>query len=257
MDIKIIVATHKNYRMPKDDMYVPIQVGAEGKIALGYQPDNVGDNISYKNSNYCELTGLYWAWKNLKADYIGLSHYRRHFKSPVKSKDKFEKIARKSDIEQLLQNNKIIVPNKRNYYIETIYSHYAHTLHEEDLICTRSVIEKMYPDYLLSFDDVMKNKSAHMFNMMIMKKELLDKYCNWLFDILFEVEKELDVSDYNDFEARVYGRISEILLDVWIQKNGLCYKEMPVIHMEKVNWLKKGTSFLMAKFFGKKYDKSF
>ena len=79
MDIKILVATHKKYWMPKDDIYFPIHVGREGKADLGYIGDNTGDNISAKNANYCELTGLYWAWKNLKCDYIGLCHYRRYF----------------------------------------------------------------------------------------------------------------------------------------------------------------------------------
>lgn len=68
---KIIIATHKKYKMPNDKMYVPVQVGKEGKENLGYQPDNEGDNISSKNPYFCELTGLYWAWKNLSADYIG------------------------------------------------------------------------------------------------------------------------------------------------------------------------------------------
>ena len=72
--------------MPNDDMYIPLHVGAEGKkdkqgnpLDLGYQKDNTGENISELNASYCELTGLYWAWKNLDADFIGLSHYRRHF----------------------------------------------------------------------------------------------------------------------------------------------------------------------------------
>lgn len=79
VDIKIIIATHKKYWLPKDSIYLPLQVGAEGKKDLGYVKDNIGDNISAKNANFCELTGLYWAWKNLDADYVGLVHYRRYF----------------------------------------------------------------------------------------------------------------------------------------------------------------------------------
>ena len=78
-NIKIIVATHKKYEMPQDDMYLPLHVGAINKEDIGYQKDCFGNNISLKNSSYCELTGLYWAWNNLDADYIGLAHYRRHF----------------------------------------------------------------------------------------------------------------------------------------------------------------------------------
>lgn len=60
MDIKIIVAAHKPYWMPEDPMYVPVQVGAEGKQTIGFTPDNTGDNISNKNNMYRELTGMYW-----------------------------------------------------------------------------------------------------------------------------------------------------------------------------------------------------
>ena len=77
--IKIIIASHKKYQTAEEEMYVPIQVGAEVKEKIeGYIQDNTGDNISTKNPYYCELTGLYWAWKNLDADYIGLVHYRRY-----------------------------------------------------------------------------------------------------------------------------------------------------------------------------------
>ena len=63
-NIKIIVAAHKRYEMPEDNMYVPIQVGAEGKEKIEeYTQDNIGENISSRNPYFCELTGLYWAWK--------------------------------------------------------------------------------------------------------------------------------------------------------------------------------------------------
>lgn len=77
--IKIVVATHKKYKMPENEMYLPLHVGAYGKESIGYQRDDEGENISNLNPYFCELTGLYWAWKNLKEDYIGLVHYRRLF----------------------------------------------------------------------------------------------------------------------------------------------------------------------------------
>ena len=79
-EIKIVVATHKQYQMPRDEMYFPLYVGAAGKLTedglpldLGFARDDSGDNISYRNSNFGTQTGLYWAWKNLDADYIGLT----------------------------------------------------------------------------------------------------------------------------------------------------------------------------------------
>lgn len=260
-NIKIIVATHKKYQMPEDDIYFPIHVGCEGKEKLEYQGDNTGDNISIKNPYFCELTGLYWAWKNLDADYIGLVHYRRYFSTkryiPKNENDKFKAILTKAEIEQKLEKNDIILPKQRNYFIENIYSHYEHTMHIQPLIETGKIIQEKYPEYYPEFENLKKTTKMHAFNMFIMKKEYLDKYCTWLFDILFELEKRIDINQYDSFHARFFGRISERLLDVWIKTNKLKYDEIKVIDMQNINWLKKITSFLMAKFMKKKYEKSF
>ena len=261
-DIKVIVAAHKKYQMPKDTMYIPVQVGAEGKnIIEEYKQDSEGENISNKNPYYCELTGLYWAWKNLEADYIGLVHYRRYFTKNVKiqknEKEKFKNVLSKKEADKILDKVDVILPRKRRYYIENMYDHYKHTLYIEPLDKTREIIEEKYPEYLEEFEKLHQRTSAHMFNMLIMKKEILNGYCNWLFDILFELEKRVDSSQYDTFHSRFYGRVSELLLDVWINKNGIKYEEVKVIDMQNVNWLKKGTSFLKAKFTGKKYEKSF
>ncbi len=149
--VKIIIATHKKYRMPDDEMYIPVQVGAEGKDDLGYTRDNTGDNISNLNSQYCELTGLYWAWKNLDADYVGLAHYRRHFRVKNKTKDPFDCVLTSKEAEELLKDNDILVTKRRNYYIETIYDHYVHTLYPEPLDETRKIIEEKCPEYLPAF----------------------------------------------------------------------------------------------------------
>ena len=260
-DIKIIVATHKKYQMPNDDIYLPIHVGAEGKESIGYQADNVGENISNKNSYFCELTGLYWAWKNLNADYMGLSHYRRHFTCckniPKKEEDKFKILLNKKQADELFENADIVLPKKRKYYIENLYDHYKHTMYIEPLDETRRIIEEQCPEYLTEFDKLHKRTSAHMFNMFIMKKEYLDKYCDWVFKILFELEQRVKPEQYDSFHARYLGRISELLLDVWINTNNLKYEEIKVIDMQNVNWFKKGVAFLQAKFIGKKYGKSF
>ena len=261
MNAKIIVATHKKYKMPNDKIYLPIHVGKEGKNDIGYQGDNTGNNISSKNPYYCELTGLFWAWQNLDADYIGLVHYRRHFsinkKLPKEIDDRINCVLNSNQVKKILERTDLILPKKRNYFIENLYSHYEHTMYIEPLIETRKIIEEKYPDYLNEFDKLHKRTSAHMFNMFVMKKEILDKYCKWLFDILFELESRIDISKYDSFHARFFGRVSELLLDIWINTNNIKYEEVKVINIEKVNWIKKGSAFLIAKFTGRKYEKSF
>lgn len=253
MNIKVVIATHKQYEMPSDKMYIPVQVGrAVNKTPLPYIGDNSGKNISWKNANYCELTAVYWAWKNLNADYIGLAHYRRHFcVTPWYlglTKNKANKVMTLDKASKLLDKYDVILPKKRHYWIETLMSHYQHTHQIKDLKATRSIIKIKYPQYIESFDKVMNRKSAHMFNMFIMRRDIFEAYSEWLFDILLQLEKQIDISDYSPCEARVFGYISELLLDVWLDKNPINYTEMPVMFMEKQNWFKKIAKFIRNKY---------
>ncbi|OOF81828.1 exopolysaccharide biosynthesis protein [Rodentibacter ratti] len=263
--IKIIIATHKEYFMPSNNMYLPIHVGKEGKENIGYQGDNEGENISVKNPYFCELTGLYWAWKNLSDDYLGLIHYRRFFTTKGAFKRKNQPLdslyLTHKEASDLLTEYDVIVPKKRNYYIETLYSHYANTLHAEHLDVTREIIAEKCGQFLESFDKVMKQRGGYMFNMFIMPKELVNDYCSWLFPILFELEKHLPTDKYSAFHARFYGRVSELLFNVWLmqynKKIPIRIKELPFVYGEKINWGKKILAFLQAKFLGKKYEASF
>lgn len=262
MDIKIIVAAHKPYRMPQDSMYLPIQVGrAQSRLKTGWQGDDIGDNISCKNPNFCELTGVYWAWKNLKADAIGLVHYRRYFAGSKISlfdrllfslnidahKNKWDNILSQAEAEQLLAKAPIILPYKRNYYIETIKNQYIHAHHREDLEKVREIIAKYHRDYLPDFDRHMNETKSHIFNMFIMKYDYFIQYCSWIFDVLFRLEDKLDISKYSTNDARVFGFLGERLLDVWILKNKIKIIENNIIYMEKQDLLKKYINFLTRK----------
>ncbi|MBQ9071942.1 MAG: DUF4422 domain-containing protein [Bacilli bacterium] len=259
-DIKVIIAIHKKFKIAQDKMYLPIQVGSEGKRDLGFQKDNEGDNISSKNPYYSELTGLYYAWKNVKADYIGLVHYRRYFTkkiNTIKISNRLDKVLTLKEADALLDKTDVILPKKRRYYIENLYSHYKHTMYVEPLDETRKIIQEKTPEYLKEFDKIKKRTSAHMFNMFIMKKEILNEYCEWLFPILEELEKRIPPKNYNSFHARYIGRIAELLFDVWINKNKISYKEVKVINIQRVNWYKKIIAFLKAKYLKEKYTESF
>ena len=238
--------------MPKDDIYIPLHVGRDGKADLGYIGDNSGENISAKNANYCELTGLYWAWKNLKNDYIGLCHYRRYFARENIHTDNIEKkktaILHRKDYEKLLQEYDVILPVKRNYYIETVRSQYEHAHNKRDLDEAEKIIKELYPEYSEAFTKVMSRTKLHILNMFVMKKTLFDEYCSWLFNILFELEKRIDINSYNQYEARVFGFISERLFNVWLEKQQLKVKEVPVVFLEKQDWVKKIAEFLKRKF---------
>ena len=205
MNIKVLVATHKQYWMPEDLVYMPIHVGRAGKFDIGYIGDHTGDNISDKNANYCELTGLYWAWKNLEADYIGLVHYRRYFtRKEVRSvEDKKNQILTGEEWETLLSQYPVVVADKRKYYIETNRSHYNNAHHSEGLDVAEQIIAERYPEYSAAFTTVCNRTWAHMFNMFVMRRDLYNQYCEWMFSILAELEKRVDISGYDAYESRI------------------------------------------------------
>ena len=247
MNIQIVVATHKEYRMPEDSLYLPVQAGRALHAPLPYIGDNTGENISEKNPHYCELTCLYWAWKNLAAEAVGLCHYRRYFAGRPFG-EKWSRLLTAQQAEKLLQKAPVILPKKREYWIETGYSQYAHAHHEEDLILTRAILEEKWPAYVPAFDGTLGRTRGHRFNMFLMRRDLLDRYCSWLFAVLAELETRLDISSYSSNDRRVYGFVGERLLDVWVETNQIPYCECPVLHMESQHWLKKGTAFLRRKF---------
>ena len=254
IDVKIIIATHKPYQFPKDELYIPVHAGKHNKENIGITGDDTGDNISVKNPNFCELTALYWGWKNLQCEYLGLAHYRRHFiKSHGGSKaDKMSKVLDSESINSILKEYDVILPKKKYYLVETNMEHYKNARYLKDLLKTREVIAEHYADYLPAFDVVMKRRYAHMCNMFVMRKELLNNYADWLFGILFKLEKVIDISNYSPLEARVFGFVSELLLDVWIVKNEVKYKEVPTMFLEKIQWHKKIYYFIRRRFRPKK-----
>lgn len=251
--VAIAVAAHKPYWMPQDPIYVPVQVGASGKPPIeGFARDDAGENISRLNPRYCELTALYWADRNLGAEYVGLAHYRRHFAGCGE-----RGTLTGEEALRLLREAPVILPKRRNYYVETLASHYAHTFDATHLKALRDSLAKVSPEYLAAYDAHLAERGGHMFNMMVMRRDLLDSFVDWMFPVLFEVERRIDFSGMSPFEERLMGRLSELLVDVWINKNDVPYVERPVVGMERTNWLKKGGSFLAAKFLGKKYGESF
>lgn len=259
--VAVLVATHKACETPTESMYQPIRVGARDQEDFGYLRDDEGDNISDLNPYYSELTGLYWAWKNMDIDYLGLVHYRRYFAPKAQAYREGisvdEVVLTQDQVQGLLKDKDILLPKKRKYYIETLYSHYANTLDGTHLDKTREIIASHYPEYLDSFDQVMKQRSGYMFNMYIMDKSKSDAYCEWLFGVLDLLREQVDTSRLTPFEARLFGRVSELLLNVWVLKQNLRVQEVPFVYMDKVDFVAKIKGFLAAKFLGKKYDKSF
>ncbi|WGE77226.1 DUF4422 domain-containing protein [Actinobacillus equuli subsp. haemolyticus] len=249
--VKILIATHKQYEFPNSASYVPIYVGkALHQQQLDIQSDDTGDNISLKNGSFCELTALYWVWKNnafLESDYIGLVHYRRYFRGKGLAL-KGHTIASENELLSYLAEYDVIVAKKRNYYIETIYAHYKNAHYIKDLDLVLKIIEQDFPEYTTAFNKVMSGKTLHLFNMFVLNRKLFSQYCEWLFSILFKLEKQIDITGYDNYQKRVFGFLAERLFNVWLVHHGLKIKEVNVVSLEGENLFKKALGLLKRKF---------
>lgn len=169
--------------------------------------DNEGDNISDMNPQFCELTGLYWIWKHAQQDYVGLVHYRRHFLVPV------------DWLERLIDNNVDVVLPLPLYVGPNI----------EDNYCTRHIKSNWCNmlNYLKNRDSADYEEASMFFkntalyspcNMFIMKREILNDLCQWMFPVLFDVANKGGQMD-EKYQNRYPGFISERLITYFFEKN--------------------------------------
>ncbi|WP_104805620.1 DUF4422 domain-containing protein [Blautia marasmi] len=238
----IYVITHKVFDDKNfcKDGYKVLHVGTNDNMKLYYLRDDVGDNIAKKNPYFCELTGMYWIWKNSEEnpeDIVGLVHYRRGFTSKRENLSysfggNVPQNIEFRQAEMLLKGYDMIVPIPEKGF-KTVCQTYAKMHHGEDLILTREAIAEACPEYLNAFDQAMKEHYYFNGNMFITQKKNFDAYASWLFSIYDRLEKKIDLSKYEDtYQARVYGFISERLLNVWLLHNKVNYKELPVFNTE-------------------------
>ncbi len=219
MRTKIFVMTHKKFHSPKDPVYVPLQVGRALGEDLGYLGDDTGDSISELNPYYGELTGVYWLWKNYQdADIIGICHYRRFFFNENKqlmTQEEYEESLEQADV---MVSNPMLAPGT---YLE--YFGAAHN--KKDMLLAGEIIKEFFPEDYPAFEAVMQGSKYYFGNLCVMRKELFDSYCAWLFAIFFEMESRIDVSSYDDYHKRIFGFLSEELLLVYITARKLKVKE--------------------------------
>ena len=262
MNCRIIVCCHKDDIRVDQEPYLPIQVGkALSDQDLGIVGDDTGDNISAKNRSYCELTGFYWAWKNLKdVDVIGLCHYRRYFDFHSQSlsilpytkfsKEQFDKLdfSVPDDIVAAVGRGEVVAPRVMNN-VGSLYDEYCICHISEDLRTLEAVVaEKSEQKYIDAFNKVMHLTHKPMcYNMFVMNWNDFDKYCTWLFGILEEVEKRIDITNYSPVQKRVFGYMAERLFNVWVAAEGKIVIHKPLMFImdekqgSKVNYVLKST----------------
>lgn len=242
--IKILVCCHKKCDLPKDDILLPIQVGAAlTDVDLGMQRDDDGENISAKNKSYCELTAMYWAWKNIEKkypdiEYIGLNHYRRYFDFDKTDSVNDTFVLPENAASAYLINKKKLcryikkgysIVSKRRILPYSLFAEYSCCHFSDDMRLLENIISDKDPDYKKSFIQILyNNNKIFSYNMFIMKYSDFKNYCTWLFSVLSEAEKKIDISSYNDVQKRIFGYMAERLFNVWLYKNNIKTIQLPI-----------------------------
>lgn len=233
MTARMLVAAHKSSPTPTDPLYLPVHVGhALNPVDLGYQPDDDGDNISALNRTYCELTAVYWAWKNLpQGTAVGLSHYRRYFRGSGDGPGG-SRILSSDEATALLERHDLVLGTARNYVVETIESHYRNGHHGEDLDVLRAVLQERHPADLAAYDAVFGGRKLSLYNMFLARREVFDAYASWVFPILDDVAQRIDQEGRTAYQQRTIGYLGERLLNVWATARA---DELSVAHRKIVN----------------------
>ena len=260
-NINLLISCHKNFETVKNDYVLPIQVGAKLKDYRfnGMLYDDTLDNISDKNLRYCELTAQYWAWKNLDCMYVGFFHYRRYLNLSNKkffvmpfSNAKLENLDENSEsrlgltekeIDEFLKDKDLVLP-KRNLCFHNHFQYKISKGHNiRDLDFCLEVIKKDYPEIYPYAKKYMRSPYAYLCNTFIMRKDVFNEYCEFLFDVLDKHEQKYDCKDYSPYAYRVSGFLAERLFGIYatylIKKRKIRYKRVNRVHVENVKVLEQ------------------
>ena len=227
----IYVVTHKPLALLEMPGYQLLQVGLAEENFPGCLRDDTGDNIARKNPNYCELTGLYWIWKNADDPVKGLVHYRRFFgRRPLTGG--MRQVCSCDELSRMLEECDILVPKKVWYHVNAKEQLLMESCTAEALERLEETVEALYPEYMDAYRRFFARNGAHQYNMLVARAEVFDAYCKWLFDILFHLEPLLNLEAMNAYQKRVFGFLGERLLNVWLLHGGLRARELPVAQTE-------------------------
>ena len=230
--VRILMAkSHKDRPLKNEaiipDYIYPIQVGTDNcDERIASILDNDGDNISKKNVNYSELTGLYWMWKHElnseetsncgKNPYYGLAQYRRIL---VFSND---------DLLRLVDNDVDVVLPYPMPYEPNIHAHHERYLKEVDWNALLTALRELQPEYADTFPEVLEQHYLYNYNVILAKKAVLREYCEWLFPILERTE-DLSSPKGNERADRYIGYMAETLETLYFIKNA---DKLNVVHSE-------------------------
>lgn len=195
----------ESYSLRKDEAV--LQVGAaltNQRIYSGVMTDDTGENISEKNQQYCELTGLYWIWKNAREDYVGMVQYRRHFLLP------------ENWLERMIENDIDVILPVPLYVAPCLSENYRERHIASDWDFLMEYMRKNLPAEYESATKFFDGSLYSPCNMLIAKRLVLDELCSWMFPILDAVAARIGRRE-DKYQNRYPGFMSERLMTYFFE----------------------------------------
>ncbi len=193
----------------------PIQAGAAlTKKFVADVKDNIGVNISVKNRMYCEMSAVYWIWKNKSHDWIGIEHYRRHLLV------KPEMLT--ADVDVIMPLPYICYPNEMAQFLRFTTENVKEALF--------SALEKLYPGEFETYKKILYGKYQYTYNLMVARKPVFDDYCQWFFEITEFMEENYTSEVPELVETRAFSYVAEVLTNLYFMYH---QKDLRIRHVEK------------------------
>lgn len=247
--VKIFVLYHKPEHLLKNDVYIPLHVGRanstlscdEMAVMEAEMPgDDTAENISAKNANYAELTGIYWVWKNYESlenlDYIGFAHYRRFMifnlmeqEEPMVMLQNFteaevEYYMPQHTLLEAVRQFDLLVPKRVPVFEEEHPKQKLNLLEqwqkahgtkhlEQALECARNI----FPECSGEIDEYVNSTlGGYWWNILIARRDIFFDYCQFVFSILEEMGKTGSFENCSGYNQRMPGFIAERLTGIYI-----------------------------------------
>lgn len=256
-DLKLFVCSHTAAPVPKHPLLYPVQAGAAlaGEHFPGYLADDTGPNISAKNRDYSELTAQYWAWKNVPAEHYGFFHYRRYMYPDPNARLPYM-VARKPELSflkrlgfdgfaDLVAPYDLIAPIGEDMHI-SVREHYARAPQQQagDLALMEQIVRERYPEMAAAIDRHLSGTICYFGNIYIMRRDVFDSYCTWLFPLLAEYDTRAAARAGYVPERRVDGYLSERLFGIYLAHYS---KELKTLELPRVLFYGDGAPYIKRK----------
>ena len=250
---RIFVCYHKPSPLVGGRYLCPIHVGRQrsAQPLEGMIGDDTGENISARNHQFCEQTALYWAWKNdaSQADYIGLMHYRRLFDFTGRyAKHECYDLKPKTlaglglvdeQIESALAGRDLLLPAAVDVpgllKSPSVYAQYCREHSHVEIDLARAAVARTAPETLEDFDAVCAGDRAYFYTMFVMRRELFQRYMEWLFPLYWEMDQHIAWDRFDAYQQRAFAFLGERLLSVFVHHlrrvDGAVPHELPMVFL--------------------------